>query len=80
LAHRLLSSDQRDVVRKFRRLSAVWEENRDLVAVGAYKAGSDPELDEALKRQAVMREFLSQDADERIDFDTGFEQLSRVLS
>jgi flagellum-specific ATP synthase len=80
LAHRLLSSEQRDVVRKFRRLSAVWEENRDLVAVGAYKAGSDPELDEALKRQGVMREFLGQDADERVDFATGFQQLARVLA
>ena len=80
LAHRLLSSEQRDVVRKFRRLSAVWEENRDLVAVGAYKAGSDPELDEALKRQGVMREFLGQDADERVDFATGFQELARVLA
>ncbi len=36
------------------------EDNRDLVNIGAYVAGSDPILDEALSRETEVREFLTQ--------------------
>ncbi len=36
------------------------EDNRDLVNIGAYVAGSDPVLDEALAREGEVREFLTQ--------------------
>ncbi|MBU8871879.1 MAG: FliI/YscN family ATPase [Gemmatimonadales bacterium] len=36
------------------------EENRDLVSIGAYVAGSDPVLDNALDKQDDIREFLTQ--------------------
>jgi len=36
------------------------EDNRDLVNIGAYVAGSDPVLDEALSRETEVREFLTQ--------------------
>jgi len=36
------------------------EDNRDLVNIGAYAAGSDPLLDEALQREEQVREFLTQ--------------------
>ncbi len=36
------------------------EDNRDLVNIGAYVAGSDPVLDEALARETEVREFLTQ--------------------
>lgn len=80
LANRLISQDQRTLVRKFRRLMATWEENRDLVSVGAYRAGTNVELDEALQRHGALREFLMQEADEKVDFAAGFQQLARVLA
>jgi len=80
LANRLVNAEQRTLVRKFRRLMATWEENRDLVSVGAYRAGTNPELDEALQRRAALRAFLEQDIDERVDFDGGFRQLGGILS
>ncbi len=43
-----------------RRLSESLEDNRDLVNIGAYVAGSDPVLDEALAREGEVREFLTQ--------------------
>ena len=36
------------------------EENRDLVNIGAYVAGSDQVLDDALAKQEDIREFLVQ--------------------
>jgi len=36
------------------------EDNRDLVSIGAYVAGSDRVLDEALAHEEQVREFLTQ--------------------
>ncbi|NBW90601.1 MAG: flagellum-specific ATP synthase FliI, partial [Gammaproteobacteria bacterium] len=80
LANRLISRAQRESVVKFRRLMAIYEENKDLVAVGAYRAGTNPELDEALARREVLRRFLMQDVDESVSVEEGFEQLERALA
>jgi flagellum-specific ATP synthase len=80
LANKLVTADQRVLVRKFRRLMATWEENRDLVAVGAYRPGTNADLDEALQRRGALRSFLQQDSDEKVDFDGGFGQLAGVLA
>lgn len=79
LANRLLSNDQRNLVTRYRRLLATYEDNRDLVSVGAYREGADPELDEAIRRRAMMREFLMQDLDEQVTLAQAFNQLATVM-
>lgn len=54
------SSSQRQLIARFRRLYSVYQENRDLVAVGAYHPGSNPELDEAIALWPAIIEFLRQ--------------------
>jgi flagellum-specific ATP synthase len=39
---------------------------RDLVSMGAYVAGSDPELDAALQMWPKIKQFLQQDMDDRV--------------
>jgi flagellum-specific ATP synthase len=51
-----------------RRLMAVYARSEDLVRIGAYKPGSDPELDQALRARDAMRAFLTQDAHEDAQF------------
>ena len=46
---------------RFRRMIALAEEHRDLVLMGAYAPGSDPELDLALALQPALTAFLMQD-------------------
>lgn len=79
LANKLLSNDQRNLVTRYRRLLATYEDNRDLVSVGAYREGADPELDEAIRRRALMREFLMQDLDEQVTVAQAFNQLATVM-
>ena len=52
---------------RFRRLSALIEDNRDLVLMGAYAPGADPELDAALALAPQLEAYRSQPRDERID-------------
>jgi len=49
-----------------RKLMAVYARSEDLVRIGAYKAGSDEDLDRALRARAAMRAFQTQDAHEPV--------------
>ena len=54
---------------RLRGLLAVYERQRDLIALGAYRRGSDPRTDEAIARIDGIEAFLSQDTREAAPFD-----------
>ena len=49
-----------------RRLMAVYARSEDLVRIGAYKPGADPDLDRALRARGVMRAFATQKSNEQV--------------
>ena len=60
--------EHREQAALLRRMMAVYAHSEDLVRIGAYKAGSDPELDRALRARGAMRAFKTQDAHEHVGF------------
>jgi flagellar biosynthesis/type III secretory pathway ATPase len=50
---------------RLRELLSIYEDKRDLVAVGAYKRGADPRVDEALQKIDRIHQFLRQGLRER---------------
>ena len=64
LAPALTSPDDLAVAAKARRLLAVWEEHKDLIEVGAYRAGTSAEVDEAIARKDQLEAALRQATDE----------------
>jgi len=76
----LVSADELKQSNKLRRLWSVYEQNADLVQVGAYEAGSSPELDEAIRVREQMVEFLRQDMDKGEDYAMTRSRLSQLLS
>ena len=72
------TADHRAQITLFRRLAAIHARSEDLVKIGAYKAGSDPELERALRARGAMRSFMMQDADERLDFQTCLSRLAAL--
>ncbi len=54
---------QQQLIARFRRVYSTYQQNKDLVAVGAYQPGSNPELDEAIDSWPAILEFLHQPAD-----------------
>jgi flagellum-specific ATP synthase len=51
------------------------EENRDLINIGAYVAGSDPLVDAALAKQEAIHRFLGQDIAEKVQWDNAITDL-----
>ena len=76
----LVNSDELKQSNKLRRLWSVYQQNADLVQVGAYEAGSNPELDDAIRIREQMVEFLRQDMDKGEDYAMTRSKLSHMLS
>lgn len=73
------TADQNALVDKAKGLISVYEEMGDMIRLGAYRAGSDPTIDEAIRLRDDLEAFLGQDKNERSDFDEGYAELARVL-
>lgn len=59
----------------YRRLWAAYEENRDLILMGAYRPGNDPVIDEAVARRQELLDFLRQDQKSHIPIETSVNAL-----
>ena len=64
----------------FKHLYSLYEENKDLISVGAYSAGSNPELDLAVRLHPVMRAFLAQEISESLSLSHSQEGLAMIIN
>jgi FliI/YscN family ATPase len=78
LMTRIAAPDHISNANRLRRQLAVWRENEELIRLGAYRAGTDPEIDEAIARYPAITAFLRQPPEERTDIDTTLGALSEV--
>ena len=58
---------------------AVYENSKDLINVGAYKAGSNPILDNAVNLNATIKNFLKQDINEKFTQEETLEVLKSLF-
>ena len=65
--------------RDFRALVATYEANRDLVLMGAYRAGADPQLDRAIAMHERLVGFLCQGQGEVLRMSDCVTQLAHLL-
>ena len=83
LVGEIVSADVASAGQQLRASLAVLREKEDLVAIGAYQAGSDPALDTALAHRVAIERFLRQPVNERSepsDTDARLLELARSLS
>ncbi len=65
LMPKVTTPEQQKRARRIRELMAHYEENRDLVAVGAYRKGADPLLDQAIAKIGAIESLLYHGAETR---------------
>jgi len=64
---------------KARAVLATWQDMADLVRLGAYKAGGDPLVDEAVRLAPLIEAYLSQAKDRPHSIGQGFTELEAAL-
>jgi type III secretion protein N (ATPase) len=62
---------------KLRSLLAAYEQKRDLIVLGAYKKGGDPEVDLAIAKMSAITAFLAQGREEPAPFE---DTVTRLVS
>ena len=62
-----------------RRLMTLYDDMAELIRIGAYRAGGDPAVDEAIARHEALEVFLAQKIQERTDIAEGHARLARLL-
>ncbi|MDD1620367.1 MAG: flagellar protein export ATPase FliI [Methylococcaceae bacterium] len=66
--------------RDLRRLYSTYQQNKDLISVGAYRPGADPRIDKAIEKNPAIMEFLQQDMDEAVDMSRSLNELAELLA
>ncbi|MGY3039522.1 flagellum-specific ATP synthase [Rhodanobacter sp. TND4EL1] len=63
---------------RFRQIYSAYRQQRDLIAVGAYQKGSDPQVDLAIDMWPQLRAFLQQEVDEPMTIDEAISALAQL--
>jgi flagellum-specific ATP synthase len=76
----LVSPAEFQQVRDFKHMYSRYQRSRDLISVGAYSAGSDPQLDRAIALYPKLEAFLQQDLLESTNYAESRARLAQVMS
>jgi flagellum-specific ATP synthase len=72
--------EQKEVAGKLKNVMAVYAEAEDLINIGAYKSGSNKEIDYAIAKNGAVNEYLLQRTDEKYDFEEEVEMLKKIFA
>jgi flagellum-specific ATP synthase len=78
--HQICTRDQLDLATRFKQVYSTYQQNRDLIAVGAYRRGSDPRVDLAVDQWPKMLDFLRQDMYEPVGIDRSYVDLQQLVT
>jgi flagellum-specific ATP synthase len=64
--HEIIPPEHAELARRFRQTLGIYQQNRDLINIGAYQKGSDARIDQAIELWPAMQKFLMQQIHERV--------------
>ena len=76
----IVDAGQLQQARWVRQAVATYQANRDLIAVGAYRSGSDPAIDLAIRCQEDIKALLEQPLDQAADWNSSLAALARTAA
>ncbi len=79
LMSEIADKEHKQAAAKLRNLLSVYNANYDLVSIGAYKKGTNPALDEALRKIDKINAFLQQGTEEAFSFEETVKMLKDAV-
>ncbi|MFP8488660.1 FliI/YscN family ATPase [Gracilimonas sp. Q87] len=77
---KIVNDEQRAIAMKAREILATYREAEDLINIGAYVKGSNPKIDEAIKKYSALESFLIQDINESDFSDNLWATLKKIIN
>ena len=76
----LVSKDHKLYSGKLKAALATYRDAEDLINIGAYKSGSNPDIDYAISMNRAINEYLCQGTDEKLDYEEALGMLGEMFS
>jgi flagellum-specific ATP synthase len=77
--NQITDDDHRDAISQLKQLYATYQQNKDLISVGAYQKGSDSLIDEAIDMMPQIRSFLCQQINQEVDMTESVNELRQMM-
>ena len=74
------SSEHQNLARQLKQIYSLYQQNKDLIAIGAYTKGNDPRIDQAINVLPVINFFLQQQIQEVIPYEQSIQQLQEIIA
>jgi len=74
------SDEHQQLAQQLKQVYSLYQQNKDLISIGAYSKGSDPRIDQAINMLPVINFFLQQKMQEIIPYDQSLTQLQEIIS
>lgn len=75
----VISHEQMDLALRIKRIMALYQQNQDLINVGAYTRGTNPQIDEAIQLQPALHQFLSQKPHESVAMEQSLMDMIQIF-
>jgi flagellum-specific ATP synthase len=76
----IVSKEHMQIAQKFKQLMSKFNQNQDLITIGAYTRGSDQELDLAIDKNPHMMKYLQQPLNDSFDYKQCETELMRLFA
>ncbi|GGP45262.1 flagellar protein export ATPase FliI [Shewanella saliphila] len=80
VAPMVISAEHLEAMRRVKQMYSLYQQNRDLISIGAYAQGSDPRIDNAIRLQPAMNAFLRQGFKDPVSFDDSKVMLTQIAA
>ena len=74
------SKEHQDLARQLKQIYSLYQQNKDLIAIGAYTKGNDPRIDQSINVLPVINFFLQQQIGEVIPYEQSIMQLQEIIA
>ncbi len=75
----IVSQEHLSKMQRFKQLMSLYQENKDLINVGAYTKGADSEVDAAIERMPYLRKFICQNIQQAVSFTESTQALEDLI-
>ena len=79
LQQQLLDHNQTAVATEVRKWMAIYDEHRELIQIGAYRPGSNPQIDRAIAIKPTIDGFLKQSRNDIVEWNDAWEKIGHLI-
>lgn len=75
----IVDADHLDQAQHFKQIYSTYQQNKDLINVGAYVMGADPKIEEAIVMYPSLQKLIKQSMNQSVDWQQSIDNLTTTM-